>query len=146
MCMVKSTRYYSLSVLNCNQIHHADLCSQQLKSVHKNLRKPHTFVVWKNVVLLSDNIRSNSTRITQEKILNFDSFCSTPFTIFARPSSDFYRYKMLWMIRNFLNRWKRFCKTSCMETSWILLERDQRANWLMARGDSKLIQCSIIDQ
>ena len=83
--MVGSSRYY---YLNCIQIVNADLYSQQLQHVHKNLlRKRCALGHRRNVVLLLDNnAKPHSVRITQEKkTIGFRLVCSTSFTILTRP-------------------------------------------------------------
>ena len=53
--------------LNHNRILNADLYTQQLQQVHKNLRKRSAFVNRRNVVLLYDNEKQNLARITYGK-------------------------------------------------------------------------------
>ena len=69
VCIVGSPQYYSFWVFK-PQLVNTDLYSQQLQCVQENLRKCSVLVNRRNVVLLYDNIRSHSTEIIQEKLLD----------------------------------------------------------------------------
>ena len=56
-----------LKFLNHNQTLNADIYSQQLHCVHENLRKHYTFINSRDIVLLHDNTKPHSTRITGKK-------------------------------------------------------------------------------
>ena len=93
--------------LNHNQTLNADLYSQQLLCVHKNLlRKCLALVNKKNIVLLSDNARPHSARIIQEKILDlgWSVLPHPPYSSDLAPN-DFHLFgslQMLWMTKDFL--------------------------------------------
>ena len=73
--------------LNRSQIPNADLYLQQLQRVHENLlRKRSILVNWRNIVLLTENTRRYSTRITLEKTLDLSWFV-LPYPPYSSPSS-----------------------------------------------------------
>ena len=75
--------------LNYNQIFNSDLYSQQLQLVHENLRKCLALINKRNIVLLNDNTRLYSARITQKNIESKLVY-STLSTIFTRPCTKWF--------------------------------------------------------
>ena len=71
-----------------------------------NLWKRTAFINRRNVVLLNNNARFNSARITQEKVFVFRLICSIPSTIFSRHSTKWFSSL------SFSTKWPEFQKVS----------------------------------
>ena len=122
--------FFYFESFNCNQTLNANLYSQQLQSMHENLRKLPKFINRRNM-LLHDNARPHSARIMQEKILGLgwtvlpDSSCTKWFPSFLF-STKFFEWQRIFSRRSS----KIICeKLLELECSWILLERNQQVNW-----------------
>ena len=94
--------------LNCNQTLNPDLYSQQLQRENENLpRKRFTLIDRRNVVLLYDNTRPHSARITQEKILDYSlSILHHPSYLLDLASNDFHLFLLDKILRT-INRFSQ---------------------------------------
>ena len=119
----------NFELLNRKQAFNGDLYSQQLFGVHENLRKCHSLVKRRSVVLLYENTRPHSARITQKNI-GFRLVCSTlPSYSPELALNDFHLffflfYKIPWMTKIFLQKirrkflWKTFWARNQLNFIW----------------------------
>ena len=115
---------FILSFLKRNQTPNVDFYPSELQLLHGNLLREHcTLVNRKNVVFLQINAKPHSTRITQEKILDFSihhihkTFSTSDFHFF--PSlQNAQNVKKFFQVKTFMENFL------VLETSWILLEKN----------------------
>ena len=132
VCIIGSPWYYEIWVLKPQS---DTQYSQQRQCVHENLlRKCLTLINRRNIVLLYDNAKPHSARITQEKNIKWSVLPHPPNLPDVAPS-DFhlfffstkcFKWQKMFSRRSGKNICRKFLE---FENSWILLERNQQATW-----------------
>ena len=122
VCMVGSQWYYSFWVLKRQSN------TQLLQCVYENhQRKLPTLVNRRNIVFLYNNVRTDSARITQEKILDlsWSVLLHLPYSPNLAPS-NFHLFHSLQNVLNDKNRSGENIHGKALkpETIWISLERN----------------------